>query len=134
MTLSDSAVGDILYTSWGYEQTNIDFYEIVARRGKSTLALRKLQCSSEDEGWCRHKVMPLKGQFVGDQILTRRISKHGTAKVETYAYLHPGTARPNTPPATPEVATTFHSERISHAPKTTKTNDRDHHTRQRLLR
>ena len=94
MTLSDSAVGDILYTSWGYEQTNIDFYEIVARRGKSTLALRKLKCSSEDEGWCRHKVMPLKGQFAGDQTLTRRISKHGTAKIESYAWLHPWDGAP----------------------------------------
>jgi hypothetical protein len=94
MTLSDSAVGDILYTSWGYEQTNIDFYEIVARRGKSTLSLRKLRCSSEVEGWCRHKVLPLKGQFAGNQVLTRRISKHGTAKIESYAILHPWDGEP----------------------------------------
>jgi len=26
-------VGSILYSSWGYEQTNIDFYVVVARKG-----------------------------------------------------------------------------------------------------
>jgi hypothetical protein len=26
-------VGSILYASWGYEQTNIDFYQVVARKG-----------------------------------------------------------------------------------------------------
>jgi hypothetical protein len=26
-------VGSILYSSWGYEQTNIDFYIVVARKG-----------------------------------------------------------------------------------------------------
>lgn len=29
----DVKVGDIYYTSWGYDQTNIDFYEVVAVRG-----------------------------------------------------------------------------------------------------
>ena len=26
-------VGDILYSSWGYEQTNVNFYKIIARKG-----------------------------------------------------------------------------------------------------
>lgn len=29
------AVGDILYSSWGYDQTNIDFYEVVGTTDKS---------------------------------------------------------------------------------------------------
>lgn len=27
-------VGDIFYTSWGYEQTNIDFYQVIEVKGK----------------------------------------------------------------------------------------------------
>ncbi len=34
-------VGDILYSSWGWEQTNIDFYQVVAIRG-SAVDLRQL--------------------------------------------------------------------------------------------
>lgn len=28
-------VGDIMYTSWGYDQTNVDFYQVVRVRGRS---------------------------------------------------------------------------------------------------
>ena len=34
-------VGDILYSSWGWEQTNIDFYQVIAIRG-SAVDLRQL--------------------------------------------------------------------------------------------
>lgn len=30
-------VGDILYNSWGYEQTNIDFYQIIEIKGKTAI-------------------------------------------------------------------------------------------------
>ena len=29
-------VGDIFYRSWGYEQTNIDYYIVTKKIGKST--------------------------------------------------------------------------------------------------
>tara|TARA_R100001224_G_C3953019_1_gene126405 strand:+ start:62 stop:634 length:573 start_codon:yes stop_codon:yes gene_type:complete len=32
-------VGDILYTSWGYDQTNIDFYKVVKLVGKTSVKL-----------------------------------------------------------------------------------------------
>lgn len=87
-TLQTVEVGAILYTSWGYEQTNYDFYQLVERRGKSTLVLRKLQVTKESEGWARDKVMPVKDQFDGEEKLTRRIDKHGYAKVTDYAHLY----------------------------------------------
>ena len=34
-------LGDIFYTSWGYDQTNIDFYQVVQLKGKHTLVLRQ---------------------------------------------------------------------------------------------
>ena len=34
-------LGDILYTSWGYDQTNITFYQVVKLKGKHTLVLRR---------------------------------------------------------------------------------------------
>lgn len=41
-------VGDILYTSWGYEQTNIDFYQVTEIVGKNSIKLR--QIDSKDVG------------------------------------------------------------------------------------
>lgn len=88
MQLDECKVGSILYTSWGYDQTNIDFYQVVERRGKTTIVLRQLKRRSENEGWCRDKVWPLPDEFVNDELIVRRI-KHGCAKIESYAYLHP---------------------------------------------
>lgn len=33
------AVGDVLKASWGYEQTNIDFFKVVALKGKTMVGL-----------------------------------------------------------------------------------------------
>lgn len=35
-------VGDVLYSSWGYEQTNIDYYKVVAVKGKTMVGVVKL--------------------------------------------------------------------------------------------
>lgn len=40
-------VGDIFYACWGYDQTNYDFYQVIALRGKHTAILRKNACKAE---------------------------------------------------------------------------------------
>jgi len=40
-------VGDIFYCCWGYDQTNYDFYQVVALRGKHTAILRQNACKAE---------------------------------------------------------------------------------------
>ncbi len=59
--------GDILYASWGYEQTNIDFYQITGVKGKfATLKEIKgeiVQASTQDSG----RVKPLAGEFVNEE-------------------------------------------------------------------
>lgn len=43
-------VGDILYMSWGYDQTNIDFFRVKELKGKQTVVLQPvvLKRVSED--------------------------------------------------------------------------------------
>lgn len=36
-------IGDIYYTEWGYDQTNVDFYQVVQLKGKHTVVLRQLE-------------------------------------------------------------------------------------------
>lgn len=88
MSLQDSPVGTILYTSWGYDQTNIDFYQITQRRGQSTLVLQKLQTNEETIAWCESKVTPRAGEFTNDPAITCRVNKYGKASVAKYASLH----------------------------------------------
>ena len=57
-------VGDILYGSWGYEQTNVDFYEVVKVSGrKITLALLAQKC--KEDGWLRGHCVPVPGNYIG---------------------------------------------------------------------
>jgi hypothetical protein len=65
--------GDVFYSSWGYEQTNIDFYEVISHRG-FTLTLRAIDKKSlGTTGWASDRVVAAKGEYIGDAF-TRRIT------------------------------------------------------------
>lgn len=67
-------VGDILYSSWGWEQTNIDFYQVVAIRG-SAVDLRKLDQRTTEDGYMCGTTVPLPDVFKGTTH-THRLSKN----------------------------------------------------------
>lgn len=59
--------GDILYQSWGYEQTNIDFYQITAVLNKS-VRIRKIgQEMVKSSGFMSEYVKPSKDNFIGEE-------------------------------------------------------------------
>lgn len=90
-------VGDLLECSWGYEQTNVDFYQVVKTSRRSVM-LRKISSRSVDgsQGFMSCKVTPCKDQFVGEP-MTKRVSvrKDRDGKVScsvtmtSYAYAYP---------------------------------------------
>ena len=59
-------VGDILNTSWGYEQTNVEFYQVVGLKGKSVL-LREVGKSKEYTQSMSGQTKPIQGLFIGDE-------------------------------------------------------------------
>lgn len=40
-------VGDILYSSWGYDQTNIDYYKVVKLVGKNSVKIIKVSTATQ---------------------------------------------------------------------------------------
>jgi len=66
-------VGDIVYNSWGYEQTNIDFYEVVSTT-KCTVRLRAVETQKEYDGDMSGTCTPLLGVYKSDDVQTRRAS------------------------------------------------------------
>lgn len=42
-------VGDMFCYSWGYDQTNVDFYQVVELKGKQTIIVREI-CGKQVEG------------------------------------------------------------------------------------
>lgn len=86
-------VGTILYSDWGYEQTNIDFYVIVERSGVGVTlqqigGIRKY--SSDMSG----TVTPDIDKKIGEPF-KKRINKYGNISLTSYsgAYLYDGTPK-----------------------------------------
>ena len=73
----DIKVNDVLYCSWGYDQTNIDFYKVIGFKGK-TLELRELKKSKEYKTDMTGVTMPVDNAFIATpfkkrlQILAQR--------------------------------------------------------------
>ena len=42
-------VGDVFYTSWGYEQTNVNFFQVIELRGASSALVREVYLEIEEE-------------------------------------------------------------------------------------
>lgn len=65
-------VGQVLYNSWGYEQTNIDFYQVVEIKAKS-IKIRPIYSSYVEgsEGFMCANVKPAINQFKGEAILKK---------------------------------------------------------------
>lgn len=73
-------VGDVLRSSWGYEQTNIDYFEVVGLVGKSMVEIRKIAAESEGTDWMQGKSVPAPGQYIGEAM--RRVAKDGRVKID----------------------------------------------------
>ena len=67
-------VGDILYSSWGWEQTNIDFYQVIAIRG-SAVDLRQLDQRTTEDGYMCGTTVPIPDAFKG-KAQSHRITKN----------------------------------------------------------
>lgn len=56
-------VGDVLSGSWGYDQTNVEFWEVVKLAGKRMVEIRELCCESIETGFMSGNAVPLPGQY-----------------------------------------------------------------------
>jgi hypothetical protein len=86
-------VGEILYNSWGYDQTNIDFYEVVEVKGRSVM-LRPVAGETTETGFmCGHKT-PRPGEFCGEPM--RKMIQFGTRPYLAMKYggLYPYEGKP----------------------------------------
>jgi hypothetical protein len=57
--------GDILWTSWGYDMTNVDFYQVISTTEK-TVTIRELQAAEVSDGYLTGTTTPIPGKFASD--------------------------------------------------------------------
>ena len=73
-------VGDIFYTSWGYEQTNVDFFQVTAVTAKMA-TVRKISEKRDETDWAQGKTLPDKDNFVGKESRRRTCNKYGGLRI-----------------------------------------------------
>lgn len=62
-------VGDTVYTSWGYDQTNVEYYQVTRVLARS-VAVRQIAANSSDHGQAGGgKIAPRRYEFVGPEFL-----------------------------------------------------------------
>jgi len=92
-------VGDIVVNTWGWEQTNVDFYEVVEVKNK-TILINEIGGSIEQGSEYSHgmacNVLPVKGNFiVGGDSYRLRVKNGGTlSNPASYYYMHKWDGRP----------------------------------------
>jgi hypothetical protein len=73
-------VGDIFYNSWGYEQTNIDWYQVVAitPTGKS-VKVKRINAKIKDSGNMSGSSMPVKNSWHDrdKKVYTKKMKRYG---------------------------------------------------------
>jgi len=76
-------VGDVLVSSWGYDQTNVDYYEVTKLVGDKMVEIRMIGAESEETGWLRGRCVPAPGKYIGEPMV--KVAKNGVVKVREFA-------------------------------------------------
>lgn len=72
------SVGDILEGSWGYDQTNVEFYEVIEIVSDKTVKIREIA----QESVTNSTVKPRPGVYTGP-VLKKLITHGGSAKINS---------------------------------------------------
>ena len=88
-------VGQILVRSWGYDQTNIDYYEVTAVHGQRVVTIRKIASKLIENQTSQNLVTADPGKYIGEP--KRCTVNYGRAKVDDYkgANAYPWDGKPD---------------------------------------
>ena len=89
------SVGDIWYSMWGYDQTNVDWYE-VTKVTKCMVTLTPIASDKTETGFMQGTCTPKPGSYTGKPI-RRKFNKYGEqmlVSVNSYANAYPWDGQP----------------------------------------
>jgi len=70
-------VGDILRSTWGYEQTNVDFYQVTRLVGKTMVEIRQIGSRITEDLYMQGECWPVPDHFIGPPMRKRPSSYDG---------------------------------------------------------
>ena len=83
-------VGDILTGSWGYDQTNVDAYQVVGLKGKCTVVLKAIcqEMVEGSQGFDCCNVKPVKDSFLSKNEIVKRATTYDGEKCNWSVKMH----------------------------------------------
>ena len=84
------AVGDVLRSLWGYEQTNVDYYVVTKLVGKSMVEIAKIGCKSAETLYMQGYSIPNPKNIIGEPM--RKKAKGEAVKLSSFqvaSKMHP---------------------------------------------
>jgi hypothetical protein len=87
------AVGSILACSWGYDQTNVDFYEVVELHGAAFLSVRKIAQKVVENQQSSERVVACPGQYCGEP-MRKRATAGNAIRIADYASAYEWDGKP----------------------------------------
>ena len=87
--------GDILYSSWGYDQTNVDFYQVTKVMGKQVI-IREVASKVVKDSGPQVYVAAVPNKFVGAPMrkTPQGNGRDVSIKINSFAYAHPWDGKP----------------------------------------
>lgn len=73
---AEVSVGDVFESHWGYDQTNIDYYQVTRVVSPKTIIVRKIAAVSWDTHYMQGRCVPSTDNFIG-QPMTKRVKPYG---------------------------------------------------------
>ena len=59
-------IGDIFCYSWGYDQTNVDFFQVTVKKGNVSVVVRQIHSETvEETSWASENCRAVIGAFIG---------------------------------------------------------------------
>lgn len=88
-------VGDVFVDSWGWEQTNVDLYQVVAKPSAKTLIVREIATERVEGSEVSHgmacDVKAVVGEFIGEEKKVR-VNSYGGFKTRSHSSATPTSA------------------------------------------
>jgi hypothetical protein len=79
-------VGDVLHGSWGYDQTNPEYWQVTKLIGKRMVEISELCLESEETGFMSGQCVPLPGKFTG-KVKRSVVNESGSVRLYDYCHL-----------------------------------------------
>lgn len=82
------SIGDVLVSSWGYDQTNVDYYQVTDLIGKRTVLLRKIAGASETTGHDHGTCTPVADAYISEPF-RKQVTASGGVKISRDQWARP---------------------------------------------